>query len=184
MPEQAQTLTAGGAAWSFFAALGGAAIPLSVMWVKLRLDQLSARCDAFAKFTDDTAALGLEYWLLGELRENGQLPTAGSDEAKEYAAAIVKHEIQLRGAQTILQSDVSRLARDLPKDMRVPLNLEFATLVTAMTGGKFGDRDGYSEPHKAQAVVASAARIVRIVRQGRDDVSKPLNMLRFVFGVL
>lgn len=184
MPDQAQGLTLAGAAWSFAAGLGGAAIPLGVMWLKLRLDQLSARCDTFVEFIEEVAELGLDYWLLGEADPGATLPADGSDDAKQHVAAILKHEIQLRGAQTILQLDLARMARDLPATRRDPLRLEFAALISALTGGKFGDRTGYAEPHKAQAVVSAAARIIRIVREGRDDVSRLPNMLRFAAGRL
>ena len=184
MPDQAQGLTLAGAAWSFGAGLGGAAIPLGVMWLKLRLDQLSARCDTFVEFIEQVAELGLDYWLIGEADPTATLPADDADESKERAAAILKHEIQLRGAQTILQLDISRMARDLPAARREPLRKEFAELVSALTGGRFGDRSGYAEPHKAQAVVSAAARIIRLVREGRDDVSRLPNMLRFAGGRL
>ncbi|MGU3358876.1 hypothetical protein ACLBWX_00940 [Methylobacterium sp. M6A4_1b] len=126
----------------------------------------------------------MDYWLLGVPREDGVLPEAASDEAKEFTSTALKHEIRLRGSQTVLQADVERMSRDLPPARRGPLKTEFVGLVRALTGGKFGERDGFTEPHKALAAVVAAGRIIRIARDGRDEISKPWNMVRFVFGRL
>lgn len=184
MTEPVQTAAAGATAWSFFAPLGAVAVPLFVMWTKLRLDQLSARCDAFAKFIDEVATLSLDYWLLGEDRTTGQLPTAESKEASDVLAKTERYEIKLRGSQTVLQADVARLSQELPWSVRSELSAAFGSFITAVTGGKFGDRDGYREPMKARAAVAASARVVRLVRQGRDDVTKPHNLALFLMGRL
>ena len=175
-------MTLATAFWSFLASLGGAAIPLSVMWVKLRLDQLSARCDATAKVIEETAELALNYWLLGEDRgePGSEAPAVEPAAAKTLAANITRHEIKLRGAQAILQLDISRLSRDLPANSRESMSQEFRSFITAITGTKFQDRDGFTEPEMAQEAVSASARLVRVIRSGRDAVSQPLNMFRFL----
>lgn len=176
------TLAQGSTAWSFLIGLGGAAVPLSVMWVKLRLDQLSARCDAFAEAVEKSMELALDYWLTGQ--PTGQEPdTEGSDKAKERDASIAKDEIRLRGAQAALQADVERMAVDLPPRFRAPLQAEFRNVIDALTGEPFGDRDGYTQPDKASAAMSSGTRLVRIVREGRDEVSRFPYMLWYIIGL-
>ena len=181
LPEP-QALSAGSIAWSFLAGLSGAAIPLGVMWVKLRLDQLSARCDAFAKVVEQATDLALEYWLMGVPHGDVAPPQPDTDDGRKRDAALLRSEIKLRGAQLTLQADVQRMSRDLPACFRDPLRLEFTSAIDALTGGRFGDRDGHTEPHKARAAVSSGARIIRIVREGRDAVSQPWHMLRYMLG--
>jgi hypothetical protein len=152
------------------------------MWVKLRLDQLSARCDAFAKAVEGAMDLALDYWLNGASAE-AELVDPTTDAGKTHAAAILRHEIRLLGVQAALQADVEHMVIDLPPRFREPLRAEFQGLIHSLTGEPFGDRSGHTEPDKARAVISSGTRLVRIVREGRDEVSKLKNMLIYVTGM-
>jgi hypothetical protein len=153
-------------------------VPLGVMWIKLRLDQLSARCDAFNELVEDTADQAIEYWLLGENPAPDETTDDGKKAAKEFEGSALKHEIKLRAAQIRLQSEFSRLVKDLPETSRDPLRIEFRDMINALTGGRFGDRDGRPESHKAQAAATAAAGVIRYVRQGRDDSSTISNLMK------
>ncbi|TXN07378.1 hypothetical protein FV222_02435 [Methylobacterium sp. WL103] len=150
--------------------------------MKLQLDQLSARCDAFAKVVEGAMDLALEYWLTG-VPSDATPVDASSDAGRTRDAAIVKLEIRLRGAQAALQAGVERMVVDLPLSFRHPLRAEFQNVIDALTGDPFGDRSGHTESDKAMNAISSGTRLVRIVREGRDEVSKLPNMVRYMTGL-
>ncbi len=138
-----------------------------LMWVKIRLDQLSSRCDVFCKLIDDASSLSLDYWLLSLSDAESKEPS----KLEAYEISLKKGEARLRAMQIRLQGEFPRLEVDLPNDAAIPMRAAYVDLVEALTGGSFGERNHKPVVASADATAAAAAFVVRYARQGRDDAT-------------